>query len=72
MSPVNGEHVRALRVKKGLRQVDLAERARIRQATISRIETGDASRVTVDMLEAIADALGVPVADLLVKRKRGK
>jgi transcriptional regulator with XRE-family HTH domain len=72
MSPLNYGRVRELRIEAGLSQVDLAKAAGIRQATISRIETGQATRVTVDMLEAIAQALGCEPADLLTKRKRGR
>ena len=53
-------------------QVELAKASGVRQATISRIETGRASRITVDMIEAIANALGVEAGELLKSRKRGK
>ncbi len=56
----NVEHYRKLR---GLSQVDLAEMVGSKQPHISRIEKGD-DGVTIRLMNAIAAALGVKLADL--------
>jgi putative transcriptional regulator len=73
MSPVR-IRLRELREAQGLTQQALAERAGVRQATVSQIESGT-SRVDLDVLERLADALGKEPGELLVreaKRKRGR
>ena len=73
MSPVDSDGIRTRREKAGLSQRELARRAGIYQPTLSRIESGKASRITVDMIEAIAAALDCDASDLLkATRKRGK
>jgi transcriptional regulator with XRE-family HTH domain len=58
-----GALVRAVRIESGLRQVDVAARARVSQQTLSRIERGDSDRLQVSTLESVARALGI-VLDL--------
>jgi transcriptional regulator with XRE-family HTH domain len=59
MDPVPfGLAIRALRRHRGLTQAELADRAGISQAAVSRAERGDASTLTVRTLERIAEALG--------------
>ena len=58
-----GQTVRHIREEKGLSQQELAERARIRQATISDIETGR-QRPTRATRSILAMALGVNLAEL--------
>lgn len=73
MSPVR-IRLRELREAQGLTQQALAERTGVRQATVSQIESGT-SRVDLDVLERLADALGKEPGELLVretKRKRGR
>ncbi len=53
-----GRVVRALRIRRGWRQVDLAARAGVSQSLIARVERGGADRLTVATLEAITTALG--------------
>lgn len=53
------------RARSRLSQDQLAERAGVSRPTISRIERG-AGDVGVDVVQRIADALGVAVADLFV------
>jgi transcriptional regulator with XRE-family HTH domain len=53
-----GRVIRALRIRKQWRQVDLAERAGCSQALIARIEAGGADRLTGATLERVAHALG--------------
>lgn len=53
-----GRGVRALRRRRGWRQVDLGNSARASQSQIARIERGGADRLTVRALDRIANALG--------------
>lgn len=53
-----GRVVRALRIRRRWRQVDLAARAGVSQSLIARVERGGAARLTVQTLEAILNALG--------------
>lgn len=53
---------RALRIRKGWRQIDLARRAGVSRATISRLERGRSREVGVDDLIRIVDALGGQVS----------
>jgi transcriptional regulator with XRE-family HTH domain len=53
-----GRQVRALRRRRGWRQVDLAAAARLSRGRISRIELGHADELSVASLEAVAKALG--------------
>ncbi|WP_343041300.1 helix-turn-helix transcriptional regulator [Streptomyces typhae] len=59
-----GERIRIARVHAGLSQEKLAERAGMDRQAIGRIELGHASPL-LDNLVRIADALGVPLADLV-------
>jgi transcriptional regulator with XRE-family HTH domain len=59
-----GDHIRAARLHANLTQERLGELAGIDRQSINRIEQGHASPV-VDNLIRIADALGVPLADLV-------
>ena len=60
-------NLKTLREKAGLTQAELAERASTRQATISRLETGETRMVQLDVLDRIASALGVEPGDLIVR-----
>lgn len=58
MDPVRfGLSVRALRRRRGWRQVDLATLANVSRAAVSRVERGRADRLTVRTLRALAEAL---------------
>lgn len=61
-----------MREAKGWSQRELAERAEVRQATLSAIENGTTARVEFDVWERIADALGVPPAQLVVHEPKPK
>ncbi len=56
-------NLRSLREAKGLTQAQLADKAGINQATISKIEAGRAN-FTFEMIERISAALGVTEAEL--------
>jgi len=57
-------NVRRLRVERGLSQERLAVDAHIDRTYVSKLERA-VHAVTVDVLQQIADALGVPVGHLL-------
>jgi transcriptional regulator with XRE-family HTH domain len=59
-----GENIRIWREIKGLKQDELARRLDIASPTLSNIENG-VSKPNTDMLEDIADALGIEVNQLL-------
>ncbi|MET7545045.1 helix-turn-helix transcriptional regulator [Streptomyces sp. NPDC005479] len=59
-----GDHMRAARLHANLSQEQVALRAGIRIATYSDIEQGRSSPL-LDTLIRIADAIGVPLADLV-------
>jgi transcriptional regulator with XRE-family HTH domain len=56
-----GLGVRALRIRRGWRQVDVAATARVSQSLVARIERGLGARMTVEKLSAVANALGARV-----------
>lgn len=53
-----GNTLRVIRIRKRLRQEDVARRARVRRETVSRLERGGAGRVPVAVLRSVANALG--------------
>ncbi|MEU1275352.1 helix-turn-helix transcriptional regulator [Streptomyces sp. NPDC005799] len=59
-----GERIRHVREHHDLTQLDVCERSGIDVATYSRIEQGHSSPL-LDTLIRIADAIGVPLADLV-------
>jgi transcriptional regulator with XRE-family HTH domain len=69
MSPIS-VRLRAAREEAGLTQLQLAERAGVRQATISELETGKTRRVDLDVLDRLCAALGVAPGDLLEREPR--
>jgi transcriptional regulator with XRE-family HTH domain len=57
--------LRELRLALGLSQAELAARARTRRATVSRLENSRVTAIDLDVLEKLADALGVEPGFLL-------
>lgn len=55
-----GVLIKALREKRNMSQRQLAYLSRLSNSTISRLEKGDRSKVTVDTLKKLARPLGVP------------
>jgi transcriptional regulator with XRE-family HTH domain len=53
-----GKKVHRLRTARKLTQQELAERAGVSQAIISRLETDDRDNITSDVLKGLAKALG--------------
>ena len=60
--------LRVWREHRGLSQAELAVRAKVRQATVSRIESGDRAG-KVQVLHALAEALKIDIDDLLPWRE---
>ena len=74
MSPIR-LRLREAREAAGMTQLELAEAAGTRQATISDLERGEAKTLRLALLERLADALGVEPGELVErdgKRKRGR
>ncbi|MET9138919.1 helix-turn-helix domain-containing protein [Streptomyces parvulus] len=59
-----GDHIRAVRTERKLSQEKLAELVDLDRKTVNRIEQGSHSAL-LDHLLLIADALDVPLADLV-------
>jgi transcriptional regulator with XRE-family HTH domain len=59
-------NIREVRTRKGFTQQRLAELTGLDQAAISRMENGK-QRMTLKDLLAIAEALGVPIVELIDK-----
>lgn len=57
-------NLQTLRDRAGLTQQQLADRAKVRRETVSRLESGKKVRTSTGTVDAIARALGVRVADL--------
>jgi transcriptional regulator with XRE-family HTH domain len=61
-----GLQLRALRIRRGWRQLDVARRAGVSRSVISSIERGDIGRIQVDSLVAVVAALEARL-DLVVR-----
>ncbi|MET8982158.1 helix-turn-helix transcriptional regulator [Streptomyces sp. NPDC004539] len=61
-----GDQIRRVRIERNLTQLTVCERTGIDVASYSRIEQGHASP-RLDTLIRIADAIGVPLADLVTE-----
>jgi transcriptional regulator with XRE-family HTH domain len=57
--------IQQLREAKGMTQRDLAAKAEVTQAYVAQIELGKKKNPSLDVLERLAKALGVPVTELL-------
>lgn len=64
------DRIKAARAQSGYTQAQLAKKAGLSQSAISRVEGGVVQSPGVDVLLAIANALGLEVAALLPKRRR--
>jgi len=62
---VNGQRLVELRKAAGLTQAELAVKAGLGMMQVSRIERGAVSDPQMSTVQALAEALGVPVAELL-------
>lgn len=57
--------LKTLREARGLNQVELAAKAKVTTAYVSLLEAGKKKNPSLDVLQRLAKALGVPVAELL-------
>ncbi len=64
--------IRELRLARRWSQAQLAARARVRQATISKIESGQLKRLDLKVLDRLATALEVDPGYLIVRASRGR
>ncbi|MDU1442082.1 MAG: helix-turn-helix transcriptional regulator [Clostridium cochlearium] len=62
-----GSKIKELRESKGLTQKELGKRIGVTAVTITRYERGDRNP-SIEMLNKIADALNVPLSDLILHR----
>lgn len=60
-----GEKIKHLRGSHGMNQAQLARRAAVSQATISRLESGQQDQVSLGTLRRLAHALRTPVGFLM-------
>lgn len=67
MTPVT-VRLKELRLAKGWTQVELAERAGIRRATVSMLESGKTDSISFNTLDRLARALEVDPGFLVVRR----
>ena len=66
MFEVNGARIAELRAAAFLSQRELAQRARITQATLSRLELGK-QRIQGKTVRALAGVLGVPPDEIVIR-----
>lgn len=71
MTPIH-VRLRELREAKGWTQQQLADRAEVRQATISELESGVKKRLGLDVLDRLCVALGCEPGELLEREARRK
>jgi transcriptional regulator with XRE-family HTH domain len=57
--------VKTLRKAKGMTQVELAAKAKVTQAYLAQLEAGTRKNPSLEILNRLAKALGVPVTELL-------
>src|SRR5262245_24373934 len=62
--------LRELRVERGLTQADLAKRAEVTATYVSKLESAGAAP-GIDLVEKLATALGVGLADLIPSKQPG-
>ncbi len=66
MSPKRlGKVLKARRQEKGLTQVELAKRAKVTQAYIAKLESGEKKNPSLAVIQSLAKHLDVSVTELL-------
>ncbi len=60
--------IKELRDLKGWSQAELARRSGVGQSTVSRIEAGETSGISLGIVEKLASALGCDPGYLIVKK----
>lgn len=64
--------IKILRKKKKLTQKGLAQKTGLSQAYINELENGKKTNPTYEVLQKIAQALEVPISDILEAKPEGK
>jgi transcriptional regulator with XRE-family HTH domain len=64
-----GAAIRAVRIRRGLRQLDLAQSADVSRTTVSLVERGHWQRLSIETIRRIAAAVDVRVE--VTRRWRG-
>ncbi|GHV35044.1 transcriptional regulator [Clostridia bacterium] len=67
MTKTFGEYIRQLRDEKSLSQRELASKAKLSNAEISRLESGERRKPSIATIRAVSPHLGVEYTDLLLK-----
>lgn len=62
-------NLKELRIRAGLTQAELAEKAGTYQTTVSNLEIGKSRRIELDLLDRLARALGVEPGALIIRTK---
>src|SRR4051794_11954006 len=65
-----GTALRQIRIRRGLRQADVARLAGVSRATISRVERGHIGTLSIDTLRRVAASLDVRI-DLIARWRAG-
>src|SRR4029450_6167405 len=65
-----GAALRAVRIRRGLRQIDVAALAGVSASTVSRIERGHFGPLSIDAVRAVAKVLEVRI-DVVARWKAG-
>ena len=60
-----GENIKKLRIRQGLTQDDFVKKTGLKYSTFAKIEGGFVKKPGVQMVAAIAKALGVSIEDLI-------
>lgn len=60
-----GMKLKAIRKARGMSQLGLAKKAQVAQSYIWSLERGEKRNPGIDVLQKLAQALGVPVVELL-------
>ena len=58
-------NLKTLRTARGLTQVELAKKMKLKQAYVARLESGEEHNPTLSTLKKLAKALGVSVGELV-------
>ncbi len=64
-TPNIGNNIKKYRGKLGLTQEDLVKKSGVKYTTLSKIESGVSQKPTVYIIAKIAEALNVPIEQLL-------
>lgn len=59
-APTLGKRLAVLRECRGMAQIDLAKKSDVSQAAISKLESGETKRPSVELIERILEALELP------------